>query len=743
MAARRTRDQNLDEDDNTANHKHTRSSSSSDNKSTKSLVPLDLPITKCRSSIVALVKQNRAVIITADTGSGKTTGVPQFILDDVVSRGNTSGNLMVGITQPRRVAATSVAEFVAKCRGCACGEEVGYCVRFDEKTSSRTRLKFMTDGMLLRELLVDSSLSRYACIVLDEAHERTLNGDVLFGLLKLLFQRRKDLRIVVMSATLDSDAFSRFWGNCPVGYVSGRTFPVQTMYATEPQTDYVDASIITILQIHIQEGPGDVLCFLTGQEEIEDAKQVLEERRRFLPPYATDYTVVTLYAAMSPAQQMAAFAPTPKGVRKIVLATNVAETSITIDGIVYVVDCGLVKSRQFHTSGLETLQVVPGSRAQCRQRAGRAGRTQPGKCYRLFREEDFDRALTEQSVPEILRCNLSSVVLQMKAMGIEDVMGFEFMDRPSDALLLRSMEELVELGALDADTGTVTDLGKELVRFPVEPMEAKSIWKAMQLGCSDEVCVILAMMSVSEAGLFEGSGASIGAKVSGSRAAGIGGGGAGGGGSQQQHRAAADSNRAAFSKALGDHLTLLAVYEAWSGNNRTASDALIWCQTNGVNMKQMKKAVEIEVQLRTHCKRLELAAAAAKQSGGAASVAFFSQQQQLHNQIKPVPPYVASQKLRAEAAAEYPSIRRAFTAGFFSHAAFFDAKQREYRGALNKELVFVHPTSVLFNLKKKPALVLYHVVVKTAKSYMRDVISTREEWLVEEAPMIFARNTSS
>jgi HrpA-like RNA helicase len=709
-----------------------------------------LPVSGCRDAVVNLIKRHRAVVIVAETGSGKTTQIPQFIVDDIVGpaqlaasaasadsasdrRAKASGGshqqhqqlpLLVGVTQPRRVAAVSVAQYVARCRGVAVGDEVGYSVRFDEQVSpQRTRLKFMTDGMLLRELLVDPALSRYACIVLDEAHERTLNGDVLFGLLKRLFTtRRRDLRIVVMSATLDSDAFSRFWNGAPIGFVGGRTFPVDVFYATEPQADYVDAALTTIAQIHLQEprDAGDILCFLTGQDEIEDARRALEERRRFLPPTAASYVVVPLYAAMSPAQQMAAFEPAPAGSRKIVLATNIAETSVTIEGVVFVVDTGLVKARQFDAqSGLETLQVVVGSRAQTRQRAGRAGRTRPGKCYRLFTEEAFETSMADQTTPEMLRCSLSSVVLQMKSLGIDDVVGFDFMDRPSEATLLRALEELAALRAVDEETGAITALGRALVTFPVEPMEARAIVRGAELGCSDEVCVILAMMAVDEAGLFDNNS------------------GAGGGGAGRER--AADASRASFAKTLGDHLTLLSVYEAYS-RQRPGAEQAQWCAANGVSPKQIKKATDIEVQLRTHCARRESATNAAEPGLRAASAVIVPGG---GSQAGFVPPYRAGERLRAEAAVEYPSIRRAFTAGFFLHAAYFDPRQRNYVTAVGRDVAHVHPRSVLHAVRRKPALVVFHAVLHTQRAYMRDVLAIRDEWLFEEAPGVFARPTSS
>jgi ATP-dependent RNA helicase DHX8/PRP22 len=358
------------------------------------------------------------------------------------------------------------------------GGTVGYSIRFEDCTSPRTRLKFCTDGMLLREALLDPRLSRYSVVVIDEAHERTVHTDVLLGLLRRVLDARPDnFRLVVMSATLDADAFADFFGGARAVYVQGRQYPVQVLYTPEPEEDYLDAAMLTVLQVHAEEAPGDVLVFLTGQEEIDALARLLTERAATLPPTAgsgaaasSSLLIAPLYAALPPEQQMTVFEPAPPGVRKVILATNIAETSLTIAGVRYVIDPGLSKQRAFNPrSGVDTLAVAPISRAAARQRAGRAGREAPGKCFRLYTEDAFHATLPAVTRPEILRANLGGVVLQLKALGVDDVLSFPLLDPPPRAALVRSLELLYALGALD-DAGKMTRVGDAMARFPLEPM---------------------------------------------------------------------------------------------------------------------------------------------------------------------------------------------------------------------------------------------------------------------------------
>ncbi|OBZ79639.1 Pre-mRNA-splicing factor ATP-dependent RNA helicase prp22 [Grifola frondosa] len=387
----------------------------------------NLPIYKLRDSLLQAIREHQVLIVVGDTGSGKTTQMTQYMAEDgLADRGK------IGCTQPRRVAAMSVAKRVAEEVGCRLGQEVGYTIRFEDCTSQETRIKYMTDGMLQRECLIDPDVSAYSVIMLDEAHERTIATDVLFGLLKKAIKRRPDLKLIVTSATLDAEKFSKYFFGCPIFTIPGRTYPVEVLYTKEPETDYLDASLITVMQIHLSEPPGDVLLFLTGQEEIDTACEILYERMKALGPKVPELMILPIYSALPSEVQSRVFEPTPPGARKVVVATNVAETSLTIPGIYYVIDPGFSKQNAYDPRlGMDSLVVMPISQAQARQRAGRAGRTGPGKCYRLYTEAAFRNEMLPNSIPDIQRTNLSHTILMLKAMGINDLLSFDFMDPPA------------------------------------------------------------------------------------------------------------------------------------------------------------------------------------------------------------------------------------------------------------------------------------------------------------------------
>lgn len=636
-----------------------------------------LPVAEAKASIIKMISHNNAVIIVGETGSGKTTQIPQYVLDHV------SNGKMVGCTQPRRVAAVSIARYVASQRKCNVGEEVGYSVRFDDNSSPKTRLKFMTDGILLREILADPKLEKYGAIILDEAHERTLHGDVLFGLLKALTRERQDLKIVVMSATLNAKHFSTFWRNAPIGVVHGRSFPVAISHTVEPQADYVDACINTILQIHTEEPPGDILCFLTGQEEIEDAKRVLEARQKMLPQNVPDYLVLTIYAAMPYEKQLLVFDKAPNGQRKIILATNIAETSITIEGIKYVVDSGMVKSKSYNSkTNMESLQEAPESSAQALQRSGRAGRMSSGKCFRIFTEDAFDN-LAPETIPEIKRCSLNSVVLQMKAMGIDDLLSFEFLDMPPPEAIVKAQEMLVLLGALDAGTLKITNLGKQLSEFPIEPESARALLAGDQLGIADDVIIVVALLATEN--IFIQS---------------------------KGNHETSDRCKIQFAKSVGDHVTLLHIYHAYE--RQAGHSKKQWCESNGINIRQMQRAEDIMTQLRDLLRQVR------SRTGTPATIGF------------------DQRNISEEKFADNDKLRQAFCCGYFLHTAYFEPKLQMYRTLIGNQPVHLHPSSVIFTMtKKKPQLVIFNSMVQTTRKYMKDVIVVRNEWLAEAAPQFF------
>ena len=435
-----------------------------------------LPIYKLRDELIKAVNDNQILIVIGETGSGKTTQITQYLSESgFTARGK------IGCTQPRRVAAMSVAKRVSEEFGCRLGQEVGYTIRFEDCTSPETLIKYMTDGMLLRECLIDPDLQTYSCIMLDEAHERTIHTDVLFGLLKQAVQKRAELKLIVTSATLDAVKFSQYFFEAPIFTIPGRTFPVEILYTREPETDYLDASLITVMQIHLNEPPGDILLFLTGQEEIDTACEILYERMKSMGPDVPELIILPVYSALPSEMQTRIFEPAPPGSRKVVIATNIAETSLTIDGIYYVVDPGFVKQKVYNSkTGMDSLVVTPISQAQAKQRAGRAGRTGPGKTYRLYTERAYRDEMLATPVPEIQSTNLASTVLQLKAMGINDLLNFDFMDAPPVESLIMALEQLHSLSALD-DEGLLTRLGRRMAEFPLEPSLSKMLIMSVHL----------------------------------------------------------------------------------------------------------------------------------------------------------------------------------------------------------------------------------------------------------------------
>ncbi|CAN8284260.1 unnamed protein product [Cochlearia groenlandica] len=428
----------------------------------------------------------------------------------------------------------SVARRVAQEMDVEIGEEVGYTVRFEDCSSPSTVLKYMTDGMLLREAMYDPLLSRYKALILDEAHERTLSTDLLFGLLKqVLASRPNDLKLVVMSATLDSEKFHKYFSGAPLMKVPGRLHPVEILYTLEPEMDYLEAAVATVIQIHTCEPPGgDVLVFLTGEEEIEEACS------RIASKLGEQVIVVPLYSTLPPALQQKIFDPTPEHVRKIVVSTNIAETSLTIDGIVYV--------------------------ASADQRAGRAGRTRPGKCFRLYTEKSF-KALDKETNPEMLRSNLANTLLTLKKLGVENLVKFDFMDPPAPETFSRALEDLYYLGALD-DECNLTKTGEMMSEFPLDPQMSKMLIASPRFNCSNEILSLSAMLSVPNCFIRPRG---------------------------REVAVAADEAKSRFVHIDGDHITLLNVFHAFLQSNQDRD----WCHANFINYRAMSSAVSVRQQL--------------------------------------------------------------------------------------------------------------------------------------------------
>jgi len=518
-----------------------------------------LPIYAVRNELLTIIRDNNVIIIVGETGSGKTTQLTQYLYEDGYTKTG-----MIGCTQPRRVAAMSVAKRVSEEMDVPLGDEVGYAIRFEDCTSEKTIIKYMTDGILLRESLRESDLDHYSCIIMDEAHERSLNTDVLFGLLRNVISRRHDLKLIVTSATMDASKFAMFFGNVPTFKIPGRTFPVDVLYAKTPQEDYVDAAVKQALQVHLGGLQGDLLVFMPGQEDIEVTCELIAERLAELEE-APALAILPIYSQLPADLQAKIFQKAPDGTRKCVVATNIAETSLTLDGIMFVIDSGYCKLKVYNPKiGMDALQIFPISQANANQRSGRAGRTGPGQAYRLYTRSQYKDELLMTSVPEIQRTNLAHVVLLLKSLGVQNLMSFHFMDPPPEDNILNSMYQLWILGALD-NTGALTPLGRHMVEFPLDPALSKLIIVSVDMGCSADALTIVSMLSV-PAIFYRPKG----------------------------REEDSDAAREKFMVPESDHLTYLNVYQQWKKNGYSNS----WCNEHFIHAKAMKKVREVQSQLR-------------------------------------------------------------------------------------------------------------------------------------------------
>ncbi|XP_005178810.2 ATP-dependent RNA helicase DHX15 homolog [Musca domestica] len=633
---------------------------------------ITLPVFEYQTDFMRLLNNHQCIVLVGETGSGKTTQIPQWCVDYAISKGKKG----VSCTQPRRVAAMSVAQRVSEEMDVNLGEEVGYSIRFEDCSSPKTLLKYMTDGMLLREAMSDPMLEQYQVILLDEAHERTLATDILMGVLKEVIRQRSDLKLVVMSATLDAGKFQQYFDNAPLMNVPGRTHPVEIFYTPEPERDYLEAAIRTVIQIHMcEEIEGDILMFLTGQEEIEEACKRIKREVDNLGSDIGELKCIPLYSTLPPNLQQRIFEPAPppnaNGAigRKVVVSTNIAETSLTIDGVVFVIDPGFAKQKVYNPRiRVESLLVSPISKASAQQRAGRAGRTKPGKCFRLYTEKAYKNEMQDNTYPEILRSNLGTVVLQLKKLGIDDLVHFDFMDPPAPETLMRALELLNYLAALD-DDGNLTDLGAVMSEFPLDPQLAKMLIASCQHNCSNEILSITAMLSVPQCFVRP-----------------------------NEAKKAADEAKMRFAHIDGDHLTLLNVYHAF----KQSSEDPNWCYENFINFRSLKSADNVRQQLARIMDRFCL-----KRS----STEFTSKDY-------------------------YVNIRKALVQGFFMQVAHLE-RTGHYLTIKDNQIVQLHPSTCLDH---KPDWVIYNEFVLTTKNYIRTVTDVKPEWLLTLAPQYYDLN---
>ncbi|GAA5915840.1 hypothetical protein JCM6882_006816 [Rhodosporidiobolus microsporus] len=589
-----------------------------------------LPVYEGKDQILQGIADNDTVIVLGETGSGKTTQIPHFLIEF-----NTPcHNPRVVCTQPRRVAAISLATRVAAEAGVQLGDLVGYTVRFDDTTSSSTRLKYATDGTLLAEMLSDRDLEAYDVVVLDEAHERSLRTDMLMGFLKDIQKRRKE-KIVVMSATIDAKGFSDFFDRAPVLFVKGRQHKVEIKYTDEPQTDYLDAALKTVFQIHAKYPPGGILVFLPGQDEIESLQASITS---YLPdlaktsPQADEIAIVPLYAKLPAAEQAKAFEPAKPKTRKVILSTNVAETSVTIPGVSYVIDCGLAKEKRYHAgTGIESLMTESISQSSAKQRAGRAGRERNGFCFRLYTESTYD-ALERRTLPEIKRVSLTFALLHLLAAGQEDVFAFHYMDRPDKESILFALVTLRGLEAVDAK-GRITPLGRSMASLPLDPVYARVLLASFAEGCPREVIDLVSLINASDQLLPNSS----------------------------STRDQASAARSKFIHRSGDHMMLLNILKAFDeleGNDERKA----WCKANFVSLKALRSVLEARKQLRERVGRQKLG------------------------------------EWDQSAGDEAEPVLAALVGGLFANTALRQ-EDGTYRHTLTKQIVNIHPSSSLHNKK--------------------------------------------
>ena len=636
----------------------------------------NLPIFEYKEKILELLKTNQIILIEGETGSGKTTQIPQYLYEN----GYCKDNKKICITQPRRVAAMSVASRVAYEMGVKCGHEIGYAIRFEENITKTTKIIYMTDGIFLRYLLSDNLLSDFSVIMIDEAHERSVYTDIIFGIIKELIQKRKDLRVIISSATLSTSKFQTYFFNAPVTKVPGRRFPVDIYYTKSPEPDYIEAAVVTALQIHISQAEelfdeestgGDILIFLTGQEEIELAKRMINNQIKKLRGKIPNCIVLAIYAALPSEEQAKIFLPVSKGERKIILATNIAETSITINGIAYVIDSGFCKQMCYDPrTGLETLAITPISKANAKQRAGRAGRVRPGKCFRLYTSSSYENELEDDNVPEIQRNNLISMILLMKSLGINNLLDFDFMDPPPHEILIKALEQLYALGALNTE-GTLTQSGLKMIQLPIDPSLTKCILSSLKYKCFNQILTIVSMLSIGASVYYDSN----------------------------DDKSNSNKAHAMFEHSEGDHFALLQIYNEWEETDFSN----IWCTENYIHPKAMQKARNIKEQLEFICKN---------------KLGIDIEDENLSEENKDI----------------NDNIRKCIISGFFFNAACLN-KDGIYRTIKNPHVVNIHPTSVLF--KENPRYIVYHELVYTTKEFMRYCIEVDAEWLLEIAPFYF------
>ncbi|CAF0966759.1 unnamed protein product [Rotaria sordida] len=668
-----------------------------------------LPIAAYRTHILYLLEKYRTLIIVGETGSGKSTQIPQYLLES----GWTRNGKLICMTEPRRLATIQLAQRIADEKDVLLGKEIGYRIRFEDVYSSGlTQILIMTEGLLLRELMYDPLLTRYNVIIIDEAHERAIQTDLLLGLLKKIQKRRRDLRLIITSATIDCERLRAFFehqtssisknlnqseennnddeeklNECFILSVEGRSYPVEIYNTTETVPDYCKACVDTCIQIHENEKyneQGDILCFISGQDDVlkitrdlhdyarrlNDEQQHLkrkDERKKLI--------ILPLYANLKFIDQMKVFEKTPPNTRKIIVATNIAETSLTIPNIVYVIDCGYVRLKLFNPEfGFEVLTTLPITRSSALQRAGRAGRIRSGKAYRLYPASEYDK-MKEFQLPEMQRCDLAFAVLQLKALGIHNIVRFDFPSPPPSKNLLQAIECLYALRAIDQQSHLTPDLGMKMAELPLHPTHARALIISLEYGCTQEILKIIASLQVKHVFI-----------------------------SSPNEKMRAMKLHSKFACQEGDLITTLNVIKTFEQQMMPQQ----FCDKHMLNVKSLKRILEIKDSLEKSLRRL----------------------------------IMKNDKILSSSGDDVLPVLKCLTDAFFMNAAQLSIDgytYRTFRGSFQE--LYMHPSCILSSILTKqditqsqlPKTILFNELIQSTKIYMSDITVIDQNWLYEMA----------